>query len=290
MEKIKKLKEILRKNYIEGYIIPKNDEFFGEYISSNKDRLKYISNFSGSYGFALILNNKNFLFVDGRYTLQANKQSPNSFKIKTIPGELPRDILKNKIYKIGYDPKLFTKKTLKIFFEKTKCKYIPLSNNLIDEIWKRKKNELKRKFYILPENSVGENYKSKINKISSAIKKNNAWLLNIRGKDSLYSPVPNSYILIDQNKNVNFFCDLKKITSSFKKKFNRVKFIDINNVEEILLKIKKKKFIIDHNTCSIYFENIILKNNKIINKQDSIYFLFIVFTYLILCQNIKFSF
>jgi hypothetical protein len=29
MEKIKKLKEILKKNYIEGYIIPKNDEFFG---------------------------------------------------------------------------------------------------------------------------------------------------------------------------------------------------------------------------------------------------------------------
>jgi Xaa-Pro aminopeptidase len=79
--------------------------------------------------------------------------------------------------------------------------------------------------------------------------------------------------LIDQNKNVNFFCDLKKITSSFKKKFNRVKFIDINSVEEILLKIKKKKFIIDNNTCSIYFENIILKNNKIISKQDSIYFL-----------------
>ena len=85
MEKIKKLKEILKKNYIEGYIIPKNDEFFGEYIPSNKDRLKYISNFSGSYGFALILNNKNFLFVDGRYTLQASKQSGNSFKIKSSP-------------------------------------------------------------------------------------------------------------------------------------------------------------------------------------------------------------
>ena len=285
MEKIKKLKEILRKNYIEGYIIPKNDEFFGEYISSNKDRLKYISNFSGSYGFALILNNKNFLFVDGRYTLQANKQSGNSFKIKTIPSELPRDILKKKNSKIGYDPRLFTKKTLKMFFEKTKCEYIPLNNNLIDKIWKRKKNKLKGKFYILPENSVGENYKSKINKISSTIKKNNAdfqfitasennaWLLNIRGNDSLYSPIPNSYILIDQNQNVNFFCDLKKITSLFKKKFNRVKFIDINSVEEILLKIKKKRFIIDNNTCSIYFENIILKNNKIISKQDSIYFL-----------------
>jgi Xaa-Pro aminopeptidase len=172
-----------------------------------------------------------------------------------------------------------------MFFEKTKCEYIPLNNNLIDKIWKRKKNKLKGKFYILPENSVGENYKSKINKISSTIKKNNAdfqfitasennaWLLNIRGNDSLYSPIPNSYILIDQNQNVNFFCDLKKITSLFKKKFNRVKFIDINSVEEILLKIKKKRFIIDNNTCSIYFENIILKNNKIISKQDSIYFL-----------------
>jgi Xaa-Pro aminopeptidase len=79
--------------------------------------------------------------------------------------------------------------------------------------------------------------------------------------------------LIDQNKNVNFFCDLKKITPSFKKKFNRVKFTDINNVDKILSKIKKKKFIIDNNTCSIYFENIILKNNKIIKKQDIIYFL-----------------
>jgi len=59
---------------LDGYIIPKNDEFFGEYIPENKDRLKFISNFSGSYGFAIILKGKNCLFVDGRYTLQAQIQ------------------------------------------------------------------------------------------------------------------------------------------------------------------------------------------------------------------------
>ena len=81
MEKIKKLRNLLSKYNLDGYIIPKNDEFFGEYIPENKDNLKYISGFTGSYGFALILKNKNFLFVDGRYTLQAKIQCG---KIKII--------------------------------------------------------------------------------------------------------------------------------------------------------------------------------------------------------------
>ena len=116
MEKINKLKKIFKEKKINGYLIPKNDEFFGEYILEKKDRLKYISNFSGSYGFALILNNKNYLFVDGRYTLQAKKQSENFFTIKTIPKSLPGKIFKNRELKIGFDPKLFTKNTLHLFF------------------------------------------------------------------------------------------------------------------------------------------------------------------------------
>ena len=96
MEKINKLKKIFKREEIDGYIIPKNDSFFGEYIPEKNDRLKYISSFSGSNGFALILNNNNYLFVDGRYTLQANKQCDSFFKIKTIPNDLPRDVLKKK--------------------------------------------------------------------------------------------------------------------------------------------------------------------------------------------------
>ena len=120
MEKINKLKKYFKNEKINGYIVPKNDNFFGEYIPDYKDRLKFISDFTGSYGFALILSNVNYLFVDGRYTLQANKQSGKFFKIKTIPGELPEEVLKNKKLKIGFDPKLFTKKSLNIFFGKKK--------------------------------------------------------------------------------------------------------------------------------------------------------------------------
>ena len=283
MEKINKLKKIFKLEKLDGYIVPKNDKFFVEYIPENEDRLKYISDFTGSYGFALILNDKNFLFVDGRYTLQANKQSKKKFKIKTLPHELPVQVLKNKNLKIGYDAKLFTKKSLNIFFGNTKCKYVPLNKNLIDKIWIRKKSIIKNKFYTLPSNSIDENYIIKINKIVSNLKRigadyqfitsseNNAWLLNMRGCDSKYTPLPCSYILLDRKKNINFFCDLKKISISFKKKFKKIKFTNINDTSKFLSKINRKKILIDKNTCSIYYEKIILKNNKIVTHQDPIY-------------------
>ena len=72
--------------------------------------------------FHLILKEKNYLFVDGRYTLQANKQCGKFFKIITIPTKLPKISLKKKKLSIGFDPRIFTKKSLEILFGKAKCK------------------------------------------------------------------------------------------------------------------------------------------------------------------------
>ena len=125
MEKINKLRKILANNKLDAYLIPKNDEFFGEYVPDHNDRLKYISNFSGSYGFSLITKNNNYLFVDGRYTLQAMNQSRKAFKIFTFPNKMPFEVIKNKKLLIGFDPKLLTSKTLNMFFGKNNCKFIP---------------------------------------------------------------------------------------------------------------------------------------------------------------------
>jgi len=156
---------------------------------------------------------------------------------------------------------------------------------LIDEIWKRKIKINKSKFFILPDKFVSERYQSKINKISNYLKKkqsdylfitaseNNAWLLNIRGYDTKYTPIPYSYILISKNKSIKFFCDLKKISLVFKKHFRKIKFLDIKICSKILSGIKKKKIIIDKNSCSYFFENIIRKDNKILDYDDPIYFL-----------------
>ena len=64
MNNIKKLRKFFRSFVIDGYLVPKNDDYFNEYVSQSNDRLKFISNFSGSAGFAIILKNKNYLFVD----------------------------------------------------------------------------------------------------------------------------------------------------------------------------------------------------------------------------------
>ena len=184
---------------------------------------------------------------------------------------------------IGFDPKLFTQKTLSIFFNKSKCLFKPVINNLVDEIWRRKIKKNKKKFYRLPSHSIGSGYKSKIFKIISLLRKkgadyqlitsseNSAWLLNVRGRDIEYTPTPLSCILINKNRNINFFCELKKIPLAFRTYFKEINFIDVGSLENVLSKINNKNFILDNSTCSYYYENIISKNNRIIKDQDPIY-------------------
>ena len=112
-KKIQKLRELIKFNNLDGYVIPKNDAYFSEF--SRPDRLKTISNFSGSAGFAIVLKKENFLFVDGRYTIQAKIQSGKFFKILEIPKFWPKDVLKkyNKKLTLGFDSQLFTNNILK---------------------------------------------------------------------------------------------------------------------------------------------------------------------------------
>ena len=285
MEKIIKLKKLFKSHKINAYLVPKNDEFFGEYIPEKKDKLKFISNFSGSYGFALITKNKNYLFVDGRYTLQAKLESGKNFKIITIPNKFPSDILKKKKLKIGFDPKLFTKKTVNLFFNKKICELVSINQNLIDKLWIKKQENNPKKFEILPQRATGQNYKLKLKKLIDILDKkkinlqfitaseNIAWLLNIRGKDSNFTPVPNCYMSIDINKKIYLFCDLRKIKKSFKKEYKNIKIVDIKKTFSYLSQISNKKILIDSSTCSIYFESVLNKKNKIINLSDPIYFM-----------------
>ncbi len=209
-----KLKEYLINNDLDAYIVPKNDEFFGEYAFPN--RLKTISNFSGSAGFAIITTSLNYLFIDGRYLIQSKIESGRSFKIIEIPYNYPKDVLDTiKIKKIGYDPNVFTSSTLARYFGQ-KFKLISIKKNLIDLFYLEKKKE-KKLFFIINDQIVGENVKSKISRLHKIIKKNNtqnifvsapenvAWLLNIRGEDNPNSPIPNSRLIMDKKKKYIFF-------------------------------------------------------------------------------------
>ena len=142
-DKLKILKKKFSVLNIDGYIVPKNDEFFSEYDVN--DRLKNISLFTGSAGFAVILKKNNYLFVDGRYTIQAQNESGKKFKIIEIHKKLPGELIKN--FNLGFDPTLITSKQLNFYFS-NKNQFTSVDKNLIDTIFKKKKYKNKTILFI----------------------------------------------------------------------------------------------------------------------------------------------
>ncbi|MDC0895545.1 aminopeptidase family protein P [Candidatus Pelagibacter sp.] len=277
---IKKLRNKFKKHNIDGYVVPKNDDYFTEYSKIN--RLKIISNFSGSAGIAVILKNKSYLFTDGRYTIQSQLESGKNFKIYGFEKLLNCNLFKN--LTLGIDPKLFTNTQINNYFLKNN-KIKSINVNLIDEI-KKQKNNLDIPFYSLNKNIVGESVNSKINKISKYLKKNKsdyifisapenvAWILNIRGNDSPNSPIPNSRLIISKSKKIFLigkFNNCKKIIKN--KVIKKNQFLDIDEFPKKILKLKGKNFIVDNKSCSIFFENLIKLKFKIVNRKDPTYLL-----------------
>ena len=275
--KLKDLRKKFKTYKIDGYIVPKNDDYFSEYAKN--DRLRKITNFSGSAGIAVILKKNNYLFVDGRYTIQAQQESAKNFNIIEIHKKLPNTIIKN--YNLGYDPKLFTSKSIKKYFLNNNL--VSINENLIDQIFNFK--EKKRKpFYSLHKKIVGETHQSKILKVTNFLKLNKAdylfttapeniaWLLNIRGFDNPNSPIPNARLIIHKNKKIFLITKMDNVKNIIEeKKIKKDQVIDIKNLPNLINKLEGKKFIIDNKTCSIFYENIIKSKFNILNKSDPIY-------------------
>ena len=277
-KRIKLLRSKFIQHKIDGYVVPKNDQFFSEYAA--EDRLKIISNFSGSAGLAIVLKKKSYLFVDGRYTIQAQQQSGKKFKIIEIHKFLPFKIIKN--LKLGFDPSLFTRKQLNVYFNNSLI-LKPINKNLVDEIYKDKTSKNKI-FFSLTNKVAGKTFQSKINNVRNILKKNKAdylfvsapenvaWLLNIRGSDNPNSPIPNCRLIIGKDKELFLITQKEKTLKIIKdKKLSKKQIINPKKFKDLINKLKGYKFIIDPLSCSLLNENIIKSKFKIINKDDPCY-------------------
>ena len=282
-QRISKLRKLICFHNLDGYIVPKNDAYFSEF--SSPDRLKSISNFSGSAGYAIILKKKNFLFIDGRYVIQAKIECGRNFKVLEVPKFGPKYIKRyyKKKLKLGIDPQLFTsnliKKNLKNYFE-----ILEIKENLIDKVVNKKNDKIIVPFYNLNKKISGESTFSKINRLLRYIKSKNvdnifisapenvAWLLNLRGRDNPNSPIPNSKLILTKNRDIYFFSCPKKITKmKFIKDYKKLKYYTYDNFFEIIKSLKGSNFCIDNLTCSIWNERIIKSFFKVKLKTDPCY-------------------
>ena len=263
LDNLNKLKKVLIKKNIDAYLVPKNDCFFNEFIKTGNDRLRYVSNFTGSAGTALILHKKNYLFVDGRYTIQAKQESGHLFSIIDISKINISSFLKKNYtnIKIGFDPNLFRFQLIKNIL-KEKINLVSIEKNLIEQVWKDKKKEVYKNAFILENQYCGISHIKKIKNLRDLLdinKKNSffissnenvCWLLNIRGEDSIYSPLLNAFALIQQNK-ITVFCNLKKVGNKLIKSFKKdVQFSDIKSLKEKLIRTKIFSVKIDPATTS----------------------------------------
>jgi Xaa-Pro aminopeptidase len=275
----RKLRVSFNTHSVDGYIIPKNDEFFSEH--ANKDRLKKITNFTGSAGYAIMLKNKNYLFVDSRYTLQAKIESGKEFEICDYAKIFDFKEIKNLI--IGLDPALFTSEQIKKIFPRKNIKVI--KENLIDKIVKYKKLKI-NKFYPLDKQITGQSHLEKIDIIIQFLKKNKldhifvsapenvAWLLNIRGKDSPTSPIPNSHLIISRNRKKILIAPKVKLKNLIKKKIiNANEILEPKEFYKINERLSGSRILLDIKSCSLKFEKLFLKRFKVLKINDPIYYL-----------------
>ena len=152
---------------IDAYLIPHSDEFQNEFLPLHNRRLEWMSNFSGSAGDIVVTLKKAFLFVDGRYTIQASKEVDKNYTIVNYKDALPHQIIKKqKTNNIGYDGNIINYGRLKYLSKNLKNhNLINIKDNLVDQIWINRPKKKRTKPFFLNKKQTGQDAKSKVQKV-----------------------------------------------------------------------------------------------------------------------------
>lgn len=227
---LQKLRIELVKSRLSGFIIPRQDEFQGEYVAAYAERLKWITGFAGSWGMAIILAKQAAIFVDGRYTIQVREQvDTTNFQPQHLIDEPPTKWIEANLKKndrLGFDPWLTTAaeaKRLSAACAKAGAKLVPVARNLIDKIWAEQPARPLKPLSVQPSQFSGRSAGDKLQDVIAVLteKKTEAcilaepsslsWLFNIRGSDVPYTPVVLAYAIIHRKGKAEIFVDSKRL-------------------------------------------------------------------------------
>lgn len=294
LERLSALRNLMKKNKIDAYIIPSTDPHQSEYVPELWQRRKWISGFTGSAGDVIITKSKAGMWTDSRYFLQAEGQLKDTgidlFKIGVpdVPTmfEFVRDEL-SKGQSVAIDPKLQTHEEandLKNRLMNHKIKLVHLDDNLVDKLWKDQPRLSDDVIMVWDEKYAGESIESKLVRIREKMAIEGAdvhvlttldsiaWTFNIRGNDVEYNPVVIAYALITKDT-AELYLNRKKVKKDVKKALKgKVKIYDYENFPKRLQKNtgKKIKVWLDIDTVTAWIVDLIDKKSDIILKKSPI--------------------
>ena len=231
-DRLEQLRKSLAAQGLDGWIVPRADEFQGEYVAPGAERLRWLTGFSGSAGLAIVLKDRAAVFADGRYTIQLSEQvDPALFEachfIDHPPARWLEETLKGGEV-IGYDPWLLTAEQASRFDAacgKAGAVLKPVDENPIDAVWADRPPPPMGKVEVYPKELAGRSAVEKLAEISAALAKAGAdaavltlsdsiaWLFNIRGSDVPHTPVVQSYAIVPREGRPELYVHSGKLTN-----------------------------------------------------------------------------
>jgi len=230
------LRKELKRQGLDGFVVPISDEHMSEYVGAYAQRLKWLTGFDGSAGTAVILTDvardpAAAIFVDGRYTLQVRDQvDARLYAYESVPETSVAKWLGKHAWegaKIGYDPWLHGKKWVSAAAEELKaCKaeLVPAEANPIDAIWQDRPAPSLAPALVHDLSLAGESSETKRTGVADWLKEKGldaavipaldsiAWLLNIRGSDVERTPVALSFAIARADGTADLFIAGDKVT------------------------------------------------------------------------------
>jgi Xaa-Pro aminopeptidase len=264
-DRLKALREQLKAEKLDGFVVPLTDEHMSEYVGSYAQRLAWLTGFEGSAGSAVVLPEEAAMFVDGRYTLQVRQQvSPTEWSYQSVPETSTTQWLEEHApegARIGYDPWLHTRdwvKKAKEALATRGAELVPVDRNPIDEIWKDRPEASKAHLVVQSDKYAGKSAAEKRTEIGDWLAKHHAdaavlsaldsiaWAFNIRGQDVTHTPVALAYALVHADGTADLFVASEKIGPEVRQHLgNGVRLHERSAFERSLSELKGKTVVVD---------------------------------------------
>lgn len=270
-EKLQLLREKMKERSLDAYYIPTADPHMSEYLPEQYKTRRFMSGFTGSAGTLLVLPDEAFLWTDGRYFIQAEKELAGSTitlckmgmpQVPTVVEFFEKRFAKGG--RLGVDGKILSAAWFKVFKEKVPKLEFVTDIDLVGEIWTDRPAPVASKAFTLDTKYCGETAESKINRLRKLLAEKEVnttiisaldevcYLFNIRASDVHCNPVLTSYALIDGER-ACLFVNQKQIPAGVRKDLEK-QGVSIFDYEEIFSEAEKivGSVYLDPNTTNLY--------------------------------------
>ena len=288
-DRLAALREQLKADRLDGFVVPLTDEHMSEYVGSYAQRLAWLTGFEGSAGSAVVLPEEAAIFVDGRYTLQVRSQVDGKhWSYQSVPETSVADWLKEHAAegaRIGYDPWLHTRdwvKKAKESLASRGAELVAVGENPIDKIWRDRPEASKAKLIVQPDEYAGKGAAEKRTDIAEWLEEKGAdaavlsaldsiaWAFNVRGQDVTRTPVALAYAIVNSDGTADLFVAGEKVGPDVQQHLgNGVRLHERHEFEDALAQFAGKTVAVDpERAVAAIFDGLEKAGAKVIAVRD----------------------